>query len=304
VSALAPEVGSRGQRHIGGVAVGAIGLGTMPLSIEGRPSERDSLRVVHAALDAGLTLLDTADAYSLGGSDCGHGELLIAKALRTWSGDPDSVLVSTKGGHIKSSEGIWSVDSRPTHLRAAAEASLARLGTETIGLYHHHRPDPNVAYEDVIGTLRDLQDEGKLRLVGISNADTDQIDLAVTILGAGRLAAVQNQYSLAFRSSEAELRHAQDRDIAFLPWSPFGGADRAGLLNDDQPAVSSIAHDHAVSPQQVVLAWMLAKGPTVIPIPGASRVSTVLDCADAINLCLTDDEMQLLDGTRHLPDET
>jgi aryl-alcohol dehydrogenase-like predicted oxidoreductase len=282
-----------GLRNVGGIAVGAIGLGTMPLSIEGRPAERDSLRVVHAALDAGITLLDTADAYSLGGPDCGHGELLLAKALRTWRGDSDSVLVATKGGHVKSAQGVWSVDSQPAHLRAATEASLARLGVDAIGLYQHHRPDPTIAYEDVIGTLRDLCDEGKIRLLGISNANIHQIDLAVSILGGG-LASVQNQFSLAFRSSEGELHHSQSRDIAFLPWSPFGGASRAALLSGDQADLSQIAKEHAVSPHQVVLAWMLAKGPRVIPIPGASRVETVLDCAAAVNLVLTEDEVQRL----------
>ncbi len=284
------------QRTIGARQVGAIGLGEMPMSIEGRPDEEQSIRTIHAALDAGVTLIDTADAYSLGGQDTGHGERLVAKALASWGGDPDAVLVATKGGHVRPGDGSWQVDGRPEHLRSAAEASLRRLGVEAIGLYQFHRPDPRVPYEDSVGVLKELLEEGKARMVGISNANNAQIDLAVSILGEGRLASVQNQFSLSFRSSEGELEHTGKLGIAFLPWSPIGGIGNASALAKLRPAVAEVARAHGVSPQQVVLAWMLAKGDHVIPIPGSSRPETIRDSVAAAELQLSPEELALVDG--------
>src|SRR3954470_7165540 len=165
-------------RQLGSVRVGAIGLGEMPLSIDGRPDEERAFATIHAALDAGVTLIDTADAYCLGPDDFGHGEELVARALREWSGDAGSVLVATKGGHLRSQDGAWPLDGRPEYLRQACEASLRRLGVDAIGLYQHHRPDPELPYAETIGALKELHDEGKIRYVGISNADPDQIEQA------------------------------------------------------------------------------------------------------------------------------
>ncbi len=258
-------------RRIGSRQVGAIGLGEMPMSIEGRPDEARSIETIHAALDAGMTLIDTADAYSLGGADTGHGEVLVAKALASWGGDKGSILVATKGGHVRPGDGTWTVNGDPAYIRSAAEASLRRLGVESIALYQYHRPDPKVRYEEPIGALKQLLDEGKVQMVGISNANIAQIDLARSILGEGNLVSVQNQFSPAFRSSEGELEHCGELGIAFLPWSPFGGIGNADSLRNDHPAFVGVSNDHGVSVQQVVLAWMLAKGDHVIPIPGSSR---------------------------------
>ncbi len=282
-------------RRIGSRQVGAIGLGEMPMSIEGRPDEARSIDTIHAALDAGMTLIDTADAYSLGGAETGHGEVLVAKALASWSGDRSSVLVATKGGHIRPGDGSWTVNGDPAYLRSAAEASLRRLGVEAIGLYQYHRPDPRVRYEEPIGVLKELLDAGKVLMVGISNANIAQIDLARSILGEGNLASVQNQFSPSFRSSEGELEHCGQLGIAFLPYSPFGGIGNGDRLRDEHPAFVSVSNDHGVSVQQVVLAWMLAKGDQVIPIPGSSRPASARDCAQAIDLKLSDEELSRLD---------
>jgi aryl-alcohol dehydrogenase-like predicted oxidoreductase len=230
-------------RSIGGVTVSAIGLGGMPMSIEGRPEEQRSIATIHAALDAGVTLIDTADAYHLKPAETGHNERLIARALATYGGDTSDVLVATKGGHIRPGDGSWTVDGSPAHLREAAEASLKALGVDAIGLYQFHRPDPGVPYEESIGALKDLLDAGKIRLAGISNATIAQIDTARRILGGGNLASVQNQFSPAFRSSEAELRHCADLGIAFLPWSPLGGIGRAGDLGAEHSAFQETADD-------------------------------------------------------------
>jgi aryl-alcohol dehydrogenase-like predicted oxidoreductase len=284
------------QRRIGTVDVGAIGLGEMPMSVEGRPDEAQSIETIHAALDAGMTLIDTADAYCLSSNDMGHGERLVAKALASWGGDKDAVMVATKGGHTRLADGGWSVDSDPDYLRKAAEASLQRLGVEAIDLYQYHRPDPKVPYEDAVAVFKELLDAGKVRMVGISNANIQQIDLSRSILGEGNLVSVQNQFSPAFRSSEDELRYCGDLGIAFLPWSPFGGIGKAEVLRREHPAFGRVAADHGVSAHQVVLAWMLAKGDHVVPIPGSSRPASARDNAGAVDLKLSEEELDLLDA--------
>ncbi|MFR9673638.1 aldo/keto reductase [Streptomyces sp. TR06-5] len=280
-------------RRIGDVEVGAIGLGAMPLSVEGRPDEERGLATVHAALEAGVTLIDTADAYFARADGPGHNESLVAKALGSHSRG-NEVLVATKGGHTRP-DGAWGLDGSPEYLRRACEASLARLGVESIGLYQFHRPDPEVPYAESVGALSELHDEGKIRAAGISNADPDQIRLAHDILGSA-LVAVQNQFSPSFRSSEPELELCDRLGIAFLPWSPLGGISRAAELGSAYAPFARIAETHGVSPQQVCLAWMLAKSPMVVPIPGASRPGTIRDSAAAADLRLTADEIAALDA--------
>ena len=280
-------------RRIGDVQVGAIGLGGMPMSIEGRPDEQRSIATIHAALDAGITLIDTADAYHLYADEVGHNESLIARALATYGGDTSGVLVATKGGHLRPGDGSWTIDGSPDYLKRACEESLKRLGVDQIGLYQHHRPDPKVPYADSIGAVRDLLDAGKIRMAGISNANPEQIRQAQEILG-GRLVSVQNQFSPAFRSSEPELELCDELGIAFLPWSPLGGIGRAGELGGKGKAFAEVAERHGVSPQRVCLAWHLAKAPVVIPIPGASRPETIQDSAQAAELTLSADELAAL----------
>lgn len=281
-------------RRIGDLEVSALGLGGMPMSIEGRPDEARSLATIHAALDAGLTLIDTADAYHRDADEVGHNETLIAKALATHERGAD-VLVATKGGHLRPGDGSWTLNGSPAYIKEACEASLRRLGVEAIGLYQFHRPDPKVPYGESVGAIRDLLDEGKIRLAGISNANPDQIRQANEILG-GRLVSVQNQFSPAFRSSEPELRLCDELGIAFLPWSPLGGISRAGGLGSTYAAFARVAEAHGVSPQRVCLAWMLAKSPVVVPIPGSSRPETIRDSAAAVELVLSAEELAELDA--------
>jgi aryl-alcohol dehydrogenase-like predicted oxidoreductase len=282
------------QRQIGDTKVSALGLGGMPMSIEGRPAESRSTATIHAALDAGITFIDTADAYHIGADEVGHNESLIAGALASYGADTSQVLVATKGGHVRPGDGRWTLDGSPEHLRQACEASLRRLGVDAIGLYQFHRPDPTVPYEDSIGAIRDLLDEGKIQMAGISNADVDQIRTAQQILG-GRLVSVQNQYSPAFRSSEAELRLCDDLGLAFLPWSPLGGIKNAADLGAAYQPFAQVADEVGASPQQVTLAWMLATSPVVIPIPGSSRPETIRASASAVDLHLTPEQVRRLD---------
>ncbi|MGW6738598.1 aldo/keto reductase [Streptomyces sp. NPDC055013] len=291
------------HRTLGSQRVSAIGLGLMPLSIEGRPDEKRAVATVHAALDSGVTLLDTADSYHLPGDGPGHNELLAARALAAYGGDTDAVLVATKGGRGRPADGSWTVNGDPRHLKAAAEASLRRLGVEAIGLYQLHKPDPAVPFEESVGALRDLLDEGTIRLAGISNTDVDQIRAAHRILG-DRLVSVQNRYSPAVRDSEAELRLCAELGLAFLPWSPLGGISRSSLDGPSRVggearpgAFHAVAAERGVSPQQVALAWLLARSPAVIPIPGASRPETIRDSAAAADLTLRTQDLTRLNGT-------
>src|SRR5829696_5529388 len=276
-------------RRLGGLQVSAVGLGEMPLSLAGRPDEAQAVRTIHAALDAGVTLIDTADAYCRDASDFGHGERLVARALAAWPGDRDRVLVATKGGHTRPG-GSWDLDGRPEYLRQACEASLERLGVEAIGLYQLHRPDPRVPFAESVGALAELRAAGKVRLVGLSNVSVDQIRQARELV---EVASVQNEFSPRFRRSEGELAWCAANRIAFLPWSPLGGIGRGGSLG--QGRHRAVAEAHGVSPQQVALAWELAKAPVVIPIPGSSRPETILDSAAAVSLRLSADELARLD---------
>jgi aryl-alcohol dehydrogenase-like predicted oxidoreductase len=283
------------QRRIGDLKVGAIGLGAMPMSSNGPPDEARSIRTVHAALDRGVNLIDTADAYTPSDRPAGHNEELVAKALRQYSSGTDHVVVATKGGHTRDGAD-WGVNGRPEYLRQAAEESCRRLGVDAIDLYQHHRPDPEIPYAETMGGLEDLLVAGLIKRAGISNADPDQIREAYDILGDD-LVSVQNQLSPRFRSSEPELQLCNELGIAFLPWSPLGGSGGAKELGSRMAAFAEVGQHHDASPQRVCLAWLLAKAPVVIPIPGASRPESVLDSMAAVDLELSDEDVALLDHT-------
>jgi aryl-alcohol dehydrogenase-like predicted oxidoreductase len=274
-------------RSLAGTDVYPIGLGEMPMSLRGRPDEARSIRTIHAALDAGCNLIDTADAYALDSSDIGHGERLVAKALE---GRRDDVIVATKGGHLRDRNGGWPVDGSPRHIREACEASLRALRTDRIDLYQYHRPDLKVPFAETIGAFKELQDAGKVRWVGLSNVSVRQLEEA---LGIVDVVSVQNQLSLGYTSpvAKGEVRACAERGIAFLAWSPLGGIGRADAPGGVDP-VRAAAEAHGVSPQQVALAWLLSLGPTVIPIPGSTRPETITDSLQAAALELSDEELR------------
>ncbi len=286
-------------RTLGDAQVSAIGLGAMPLSTAGHDvPEARAIATIHAALDAGLTLIDTADAYTPSPDDVGHNERLVARALASYGGDTsDEILVATKGGHTRISGGDgWGLNGSPEYLRRACDASLKALGVEVIGLYQFHRPDPHVPYADSLGAVRELYDAGKIGMAGISNADLNQIRQAQQILGDA-FVSVQNQLSPRFRSSEPELAYCAEQGIAFLPWSPLGGMSQAGGLGERFQAFADVAREHDATPQQVCISWLLAKAPVVIPIPGSSRPETVRSSAEAVGLELTAEQRERLDAT-------
>ncbi|MDQ4053349.1 MAG: aldo/keto reductase [Actinomycetota bacterium] len=288
-----------GNDTVGRVQVGAIGLGLMTFDQTGTQPREQLADTVRAALDAGVTLFDTADAYGsgdeLGAGAQGANERLAASLLDEL-GVRDRVLLATKGGHVRTEGGGWDTDSSPAHLRHAVDASLERLGVEQIALWQHHRPDPRVDYDDVIGTLKEIADSGKVRMIGLSNADPSQIRRAHDVLGDA-LVSVQNQFSPAFRSSLPEIDVCDELGLAFLPWSPLGGLSDAKALAEHHPAFRQVADERGVSAQQVALAWELAQSPVVIPIPGAKRPSSIIDSAAAAGLVLSADELARLDAS-------
>src|ERR671921_723224 len=286
-----------GNDTVGRVEVGAVGLGLMTFDQTGSQPREQLAETIRAALDAGVTLFDTADAYGPGeerGAEAqGENERLIASLLDEL-GVRDQVLLATKGGHVRTAGGGWDTDSSDAHLKNAVDSSLRRLGVEQIALWQHHRPDPNVPYDDVIGTLKEIADTGKVRMIGLSNADPAQIRAAHKVLGDA-LVSVQNQFSPAFRTSRPEIDVCDELGLAFLPWSPLGGLSDAKALADKHPAFAEVAQERGVSAQQVALAWELAQSPVVIPIPGAKRPSSITDSAAAADIELTTDELARLD---------
>jgi aryl-alcohol dehydrogenase-like predicted oxidoreductase len=285
-------------RTLGTHQVGAIGLGLMTFDQTGAQPRQQLLDTVTAALDAGVTLFDTADAYGPGddkGAEAqGENERLIA-AILDELGVRDRVVLATKGGHVRTEGGGWATDSSADHLKQAVDDSLRRLGVEQIALWQHHRPDPRVPYDEVIGTLAEIAKSGKVEMVGLSNANPEQIRAAHAVLGDA-LASVQNQFSPAFRSSRPEIDVCEEYGLAFLPWSPLGGLGSAKELAEKHPAFAEIADARGVSAQQVALAWELAQSSCVIPIPGAKRPSSITDSAAAADLELTPEELARLDG--------
>jgi aryl-alcohol dehydrogenase-like predicted oxidoreductase len=280
------------QRRIGSRQVSAIGLGAMPMSVREQNDEERALAAIEKALADGVTLIDTADAYSPDETTFGHNERLVAKALERYGAD---VLVATKGGHTRNGR-MWELDGRPEYLRQACLASMARLEVDQIDLYQHHRPDPRVDYAETMGGLRALLDEGLIAAAGISNASPDQIRTAREVIGDG-FVAVQNQFSPAFRSSRPELDLCEELGLAFLAWSPLGGMGHAAELAERWQPFADVAAKHGVSPQQVCLAWELSLSEAMIPIPGASRPESIADSVRAVELELDEDDLAALGGS-------
>lgn len=282
-------------RKLGPFDVSAIGLGAMPVSMNDDhvyPDEAQAIATVHAALDAGITLIDTADIYSPTWDTMGHNEAIVGKAVASWGGDRDGLVIATKGGITRSEGEGWGRNASMPYLRSAVEKSLRNLGVDEIDVYQWHRPDRSMVYADAIANFKALKDEGLIRAVGISNANVEEIEIAEEVLGPDGLVSVQNEFSPRFRCSSDELEYCAEHGIAFLPWSPLGGTGGGARDVGDRFAVfAEIGADHGVSPQQVVLAWELSLSEVVIPIPGARRPESIVDSAQAADLVLTSDEL-------------
>ena len=263
----------------------------MPLSIQGRPPEDIARRVLDAAIDAGLTFIDTADVYCLDDDDIGHNERLIASVLRERS-DRDRIRVATKGG-LRRPKGAWTNDGRPKHIREACENSLRALDVEQIFLYQFHAPDPGVPFEKSIEAFAELQRNGKVKHVGLSNVSVKQMDAAAKIVD---FVSVQNRLNPYFREAleNGVLHECEKRGTTFLAYSPVGGGRLAKKL-PQHPLVAEIARAHDTSPHAVVLSWVRSKGRGVVPIPGARTIEHAADSARSVQLQLTADDVRAID---------
>ena len=270
---------------IGGeLEVHRLGYGAMRLcgpNITSWPADRDNaLAVLRRARELGVDFFDTADAY---GPEVN--ELQVAEALHPYEG----VTIATKGGLTRTGSGNWPPDGRPEYLKSACEASLRRLRIETIDLYQLHRPDPETPFADSVGAVAELQAEGKIRHIGLSNVDVAQLEEARRIV---EIASVQNQYNLGNRESEDVLDVCTREGIAFLPWFPL---DAGALARPGRP-VDEVARAHDATPAQVALAWLLQHSPVTIPIPGTSSLEHLEENLGARELRLSDDELARLTG--------
>lgn len=272
--------------------VSRIGLGGMPLSIAGRPSRSEAIKVVHASLRAGVTLIDTADVYCLDQSELGHNEKLIADALAQLNGSAAHVLVATKGG-LQRPGGAWVTDAHPRRLRSACEASLKALRLTTLPLYQLHAVDDAVPLEDSVGALAELRRQGKIAHIGLSNVGVGELKRALAV---APIVSVQNRCSVFDRRdfSNGLVGFCEANKIAYLAYSPVGGGRGKGRVADD-PTLRAVGGKHGVSPFQVALAWLLSRSPVVIPIPGASQISSAIDSAAADGLKLDEDDRVALD---------
>jgi aryl-alcohol dehydrogenase-like predicted oxidoreductase len=277
----------------GAPAVACIGFGGMPLSIDGRPDEAQGIRTIHAVLDGGATLIDTADVYCMDDDDIGHNERLIAKALASWSGNRDAIIVATRGG-LTRPRGSWQRDASPKHLRAACDKSLKALGVQTIDLYQLHAPDSRVPLADSVGTLAELKKAGKIRRVGLSNVSIEEIEEANAIVP---ITSVQNRLNPFFREDivDGVVDYCGQAGIGYLAYSPVGGG-RLNLRLPGHPALAPIAKRHGASAHAVVIAWLMALGRTVIPIPGARTPEHALDSLGAAGLLLEPQERAAIDN--------
>lgn len=274
-----------GTLLIGGdMQVNRLGFGAMRITgdgIWGEPRDPNEARaVLRRALELGTNFIDTADAYGPFVS-----ESLIREALYPY---PRGLLIATKGGLVRPRRGEWLPDGRPEHLRAACEASLTRLKLERIDLYQHHRPDPQVPYEDSIGELARLRKEGKIRHIGVSNVDPQQLAKAREIVN---VVSVQNRYNVVDRSSDEVLAICEREQIAFIPWAPLAQGAQASGSDKRLLALEAIAKERNIDNNRANLAWLLARSPVMLPIPGTSRVEHLEDNVKAAEVKLTVEEM-------------
>ncbi len=279
-----------------GLHVSVIGLGAMHFSLAGRPSEAESVAVIHRALDLGVTFIDTADAYCIDETEKHHNERLVHGALASYDGDTSNVVVATKGGLMRPG-GAWVTDGHPDHLRKTIRDSVEALGGAPITLWQHHAPDPKTPVEVSLSVVKSAVDEGLIRFVGVSNYSVELIERARRVVD---VVSVQNQYSPWHRTPEKDgvLEYCEREGLTFLPWSPFGGMNRAKKLAEI-PVLAALSRERGLSPQRLVLAWLRAKSPRILPIPGTTKIEHLEDCVAAATVTLTPEEVRRIDEGAH-----
>ena len=276
------------------VTISAIALGGMPLSISTRPAESQAIEVIHRALDLGVTLIDTADSYCKDESDKHHNERLIAKAIQQYKGDTSNVIVATKGGLMRPN-GDWTRNGNPDHLRETIKVSFESLGgNKPIDIWQYHAPDPNYTIAESLTPAKEAVESGLIRFVGVSNFSVEQIKQARDVVD---IVSVQNQYNPWSRQPEFDgvLQYCEQEKLTFLPWSPLGGSRRVSRLQDI-PVISKLAQEKGASVYSIVLAWLRAKSPVIVPIPGASKITSIEDSVRSLEVKLSDQEVSKIDS--------
>jgi pyridoxine 4-dehydrogenase len=284
MSEVTAHAGMAGTIDVGGdLTVNRLGFGAMRLSgpgIWGQPADRDEARaVLRRAVELGVNFIDTADSYGPSVS-----EELIREALHPY---PDDLVIATKGGLERAGPGRWPSNGRPEHLVEACEGSLRRLGLDQIPLYQFHRPDPAVPLEDSVGALVTLKEQGKIRHIGLSNVGEEQLRRAQRLTP---IVSIQNRYNVDDRRSESLVDLCEQERLVFLPWAPIQDLD-------GNRVVQQLARRHDATPRQIVLAWLLARSPAILPIPGTGSVSHLEDNVAAAAITLTPAEVADLSGS-------
>jgi aryl-alcohol dehydrogenase-like predicted oxidoreductase len=290
-------------RTLGDLSVSAIGLGCLPFS---RPPMRElrdqAMETIHSALDAGVTLLDTADIYAPAWNEMGHNERLVAEAVRTWNGDKSKIVIATKGGITRGEGETWGRNGNFDYFKKAAEASCEALGVDVIEVWQHHRMDPSMTFVDQFANVLRLKETGLVKRIALSNVTDEMLAVAIDMGGGpkdGGVISVQNERSPLYRVDDDVLARCTKEGIAYLPWSPLGGMTRA---QEQRPEFAEIAEKKGVSPQVIALAWLLQASPMMIPIPGASRPQSILDSITATSVELSGEEFAYLDGSARSAD--
>lgn len=276
-----------------GMQVSAIGMGAMPMSLSDRPPESDSIQVIHRALDLGVTLIDTADSYCRDESDKHHNEHLIRQALEQYPRDTSHVVVATKGGLMRPN-GSWTRNGDPNHLRQTIRDSFEALGgSKPIDVWQYHAPDPNYTIEESLAPAKEAVEQGLIRFVGVSNFSVEQIKHARDVID---IVSVQNEYNPANRNPEFNgvLEYCEQEKLAFLPYRPLGGRSRMNDLKNI-PELKQLAQEKSVSVYCILLAWLRAKSPCVIPIPGASHKSSIEDSVKAADVQLSQTDIDTVE---------
>ena len=301
------------SRKLGPWNVTPVGLGCMPMS--GMPHARlhmlenrtGAIEVIHKAMDAGVQLLDTADIYAAYWNQFGHNERLVGEAVRTWNGTPEQkskIIIATKGGITRGPGESWGRAATKDYLLRAAEASALRLGVEQIQLWQHHRLDPTISFEDQFENVLVLKERGLVQHIGVSNYNAEQLRRAVAIAGGGKdggVVSIQNERSPKYRKDEDVLEVCKEHSIAYLPWSPLGGVSTADKLGDGAYQVfTRLSKAKGVSPYALTIAWHLKTSENIIPIPGATKVASIIDCLEGLKVNISDDEMNEINSS--LPD--
>jgi aryl-alcohol dehydrogenase-like predicted oxidoreductase len=302
------------QHKLGNRQVSAIGVGCMNVSwiwsngaaLDPVRRQESAIPAIHAALDAGVTLLDTADIYAPTWDAFGHNELFVAEALRTWSGTKEQknkVVIATKAGISRQPGERWGRNGSLDYLLRAAEASAGRLGVEKIDLWQHHRLDPEIVFETQVANILALKERGIVDQIGVSNYDAKQLEIAIKIAGGpddGGIVSIQNEFSPRYRYDLDVLAVCEKYGVAYLPWSPLGGMNNKKAITDSD-AFEEVANKHNVSKYAIALAWEIKTSPSVIPIPGATRTESILDCITALDVTLSDDDFEYLNA--NLPEQ-